>query len=610
MPRTRRQLASFNEKENFILPLKNDTLTIPQRDGLERLPTIVFQLIQTYLTNEEYENLMNCNVSTFQMIKFETFHYRLKGPESWNSIDSIPDKKKESYFLQFLKNKVKDKSKQITVIIHKITLSLLLSQIYLFNGIHRLEIKGINYIKNNNLLDFNLFNNIQEVLLQTIKGIKTISIGLNNIQSLELIDFPDLISISNINNNNTLKRLRIISCPEFQSIDFPFNNIIHFEIMHCKSIQLPSSFHANELKHLVIYSTPLEMKTIQQLSPIFPALLSFHLSSKLPAEFNDLHLLQNIPELHYDQCTRSGAEPFPLFYGKVLHLLRANLTGWESLSKQNTNTLSFNTIQRLELSSCKGLINFPVMSELQFLELNHVSDIQVLPSLVKLKHLVIIECKELVLIDPFQPSLQKAEIERCYKLTDLSFAGHPMRSLKIVSLSRLTNISMLSQVKYLEIDDCDSITSVSGLFGTTSVENDHRRVKLSSLKNVTDASSLHHINCLELLFIDSLTDLAGLHDIHHLTIQTNRSLVSTKGLNNIYKSLTLHFCSALTELIDIGGIPVITINFCQKIVDYSHLRDHEKVIIKERSLKDIEKVKNNKSFRKDVLKCVIFETMV
>eukprot|EP01040_Poterioochromonas_malhamensis_P010723 gene10723-11682_t len=610
MPRTRRQLASFNEKENFILPIKNNTLIIPQRDGLERLPTTIFQMIQTYLTNEEYKNLMNCNVSTFQMIKFETFHYRLKGPELWYSIDSIPDKKKESYFLQFLNNKVKDKSKQITVIIHKITLSLLLSHIHLFKGIYRLKIKGINYIKNNNHLDFNVFNNIQEVILQTIKGIKTISIGFNHIQSLELIDFPDLISISNINNNNTLKKLRISHCPEFQSIDFPFNSIIHFEIICCKSLQLPSSFHFNELKHLVIYSTPLDMKTILQLSPILPTLLSFSLSSKLPAEFNDFHLFQNIPKLHYDQSTSSGAQPFPLFYGKALYLLRANLTGWESLSTQNTSNLSFNTIQRLELSSCKGLINFPVMSELQFLEINHVSDIQVVPSLVKLKHLVVIECKELVLIDSFQPSLQKAELERCYKLTDLSFAGHPMRSLKIASLSRLTDISMLSQVKWLEIDDCDSITSVVGLSGTTSVENDQRTVKLSSLKNVTDASSLHQINCLKLLFIDSLTDLAGLHDINHLTIQTPRSLVSTKGLYNIYRSFTLHFCSALTELIDIGGIPVITINFCQKIVDYSHLRDHKKVIIKERTFKDIEKVKNNKSFQKDVLRSIVFETTV
>lgn len=86
MPRTRRQLATLKEKTYVPIPAKNDT-TLFQKSGncIEGLPLPIFQIIQTYLNEIDYRDLMNCNLSTFQPIKYETVKYTIIGPERWDS---------------------------------------------------------------------------------------------------------------------------------------------------------------------------------------------------------------------------------------------------------------------------------------------------------------------------------------------------------------------------------------------------------------------------------------------------------------------------------------------------------------------------------------------
>ena len=57
-------LNEVNEEDYEILPREIDSFSISQKGkGLEALPSAIFQVIQTFLTNQEYRNLVNTNVS-------------------------------------------------------------------------------------------------------------------------------------------------------------------------------------------------------------------------------------------------------------------------------------------------------------------------------------------------------------------------------------------------------------------------------------------------------------------------------------------------------------------------------------------------------------------
>eukprot|EP01040_Poterioochromonas_malhamensis_P007450 gene7450-8036_t len=596
-------LNEVNEEDYEILPREIDSFFISQKGkGLEALPSAIFQVIQTFLTNREYRNLVNTNVSKFQMIKFETVCYNLKGPEVWSRQLTTMDERRVAHFLHFLTRKVKDKSKQIRLTIMKeIPLSLFLAHAHLFHGIHRLELKGIKD-RSGNDFDFNLFNNIQEVSLSGFQGIEAISSGFEGVRSLEINFFSNLVSITNINGTNTLEKLAIKHCKAFGKCDFLLSSLNHIEVNFCQSIQFHDSLSAAPIRRLHIFHTQLDTKTIQQLYPIFSTLSCCSLASHLPAEFRDLQLLQNIPELYYQQLKSVDDIPFPLFYGTTLTLIGANLSLWEV----STRIHSFDLIQRLEIASCKGLIHLPMMPELKSLKLEN-TDLQIIPSLVKLKRLLIRDCDELVQINAFQPLLQEAVLEGCSKLSDLSFANRPIKSLRIRTLPVLTDVSMLSQVKTLEITQCDGLKSVNSLSGRLGVENDQRTILLKNLQNVEDYSGLHNIYQLTLLYIETFTHLEGLHDINHLTIQECEKFTTTNGISRIHWSLTLQSCPKLKNVVGIAGIPEIAIKFCSKMVDFSHLKDHQTIRIKEMTSNHIEKIKKNKTVPKEILQSILFE---
>eukprot|EP01040_Poterioochromonas_malhamensis_P013280 gene13280-14587_t len=82
--RTRRQLiVERSRKFPIIIPAKSD-LSPFQKSGrsIEGLPTSIFCIIQTFLSETDYRGLMNSNLATFQPIKFETVRYSLLGPEA------------------------------------------------------------------------------------------------------------------------------------------------------------------------------------------------------------------------------------------------------------------------------------------------------------------------------------------------------------------------------------------------------------------------------------------------------------------------------------------------------------------------------------------------
>lgn len=103
--------------------------------------------------------------------------------------------------------------------------------------------------------------------------------------------------------------------------------------------------------------------------------------------------------------------------------------------------------------------------------------------------------------------------------------------------------------------------------------------KLSMLENLQELGELRNLEVLELNSLPLLKSCEGLHDVNTLIIANCAGLTSTAGLRNIRKSVSIRNCLNLTSLIDVEGIPSITISECRKIESYSSLRNHDTVVI-------------------------------
>jgi hypothetical protein len=138
MPRTRGQLAKLKAKKVTPIPPKYDTSLFQKKGNcIEGMPIPIFQIIQEFLNERDYRNLMNSNLWTFQPIKYETVHYSLFGQDKWIHFDFCADENKEGVVLQMI-NSVKDRSKQIGMKFKRVTQSSMMKYAHLFDDIERL----------------------------------------------------------------------------------------------------------------------------------------------------------------------------------------------------------------------------------------------------------------------------------------------------------------------------------------------------------------------------------------------------------------------------------------------------------------------------------------
>ena len=187
MPQTRRQRAALKSKSYRPIPPKHDT-SLFQKSGncIEGLPLSIFLIIKDFLSIEDYRDLMNCNLSTFQPIKYETVCYNLNGPERWSSMESVHEEKREEFVVNVI-GSVKDRSKQIAMTMHEIPCSLMMQHAHVFGGIHRVRVSG-DYASPEETIDFNIFNNIHEVYLESFQ-VDEISGGFKNVVHLMISSF-------------------------------------------------------------------------------------------------------------------------------------------------------------------------------------------------------------------------------------------------------------------------------------------------------------------------------------------------------------------------------------------------------------------------------------
>ncbi len=469
--RTRRQLiAERIRKFPIIIPAKSD-LSPFQKSGrsIEGLPTSIFSIIQTFLSETDYRGLMNSNLATFQPIKFETVRYSLLNPEALQPSDLIPTHKQREFFINIL-NSVKDKSKQIKLKMRLSTSSIIENQ-GTFRGIRKLELIGKHVGVQR--FDFTMFNNIYEVVLKSFNGVRYITEGFEGVVKLDISDFRSLISITNINTNKTLRQLVITDCSSFKGLEQSMDGISH---VTCN----------------------LEIK--------FSRLESFRGPTQL--------------------------KPFHGFDGETLFLQGVNLSLWSETiqsgsSFQNLLSLSLihcenirmvphmPSLRELNLCQCYPLNFIPSYPELKVLHLEGLNIVSISSIQPNLKDVQILSCSYLkdVAFAGNTTTIRLFKLDECPRVKDISMLGY-IKYLKI---------------RYCE--GVRSVVGLSGR--TDNNKSDERTIILIDLPNLKDFSPLHDIHRLELISMRHFNDNHRIYNIDHLfidlcDISSSRNLVNIR----------------------------------------------------------------------------------
>jgi hypothetical protein len=560
---TRRKARQFVHSKSLQLALAPSKQGVSQKSGgcLEALPTEIFILLQGLLSYNEYRNLMDSNVSTFELIKYETLRYQIR----------IPDLQEKRTVVVQVINRVKDKSRQISLKLEKATTASLLEFAYLFEGIYSLTVTHLSETFKNDFPS-KVFDSVYILKLHWITGIKTLKLNSSTLMKLEIIHCL-FEFIPRWNEGNQLQSLvyhrnwksNIISPPSFEGIS-------HIDINYWNNID-PHLFGNN--RSFTCTSSEIVPSQILHGTVMFRQLTSLTLICNFPQNFTDFSSCSHIQFLSLKQ--RNGYSystkhlPFPIFYGQEITLRKFSLFSWNNGLLPN--------LRKCVLENCTELISFP--------EAPKTTDIAILngcspssfpkemPLLVRLK---VTSCQKLTPL-PYFPKLKEVNMKYC---TRTEFNGYDtfshVRSLVLEDWNlKNINFSLLRKVKNLKLINC-CFFSLEGISGTNTLAETEKRSIIIKYRDYffgcASYMSIHHIYRLELYNFD-ITTLHGINNIHHLVVHCP-SLTTTDGLESVTGSLTLQ-CSTLLNLKDVKNIPIVRIINGQSINDISGLENHQEV---------------------------------
>jgi hypothetical protein len=147
--------------------------------NIEALPTVIFQLIQSYCSREGYRKLMNTNQATFKWMKFETVYFCFK-------IHQGLDQQEEEDTLYRLMNRVMDKSKQISIAFTHMRAHPMISMTNVWEGVEKIILKPPPYSWFDRNFSFQAFHSIIDLNLEFIDGIAKANLYLEKTRKLKL----------------------------------------------------------------------------------------------------------------------------------------------------------------------------------------------------------------------------------------------------------------------------------------------------------------------------------------------------------------------------------------------------------------------------------------
>lgn len=300
-------LLSLLKRDERQVRLHKFLVIFRRRTCVEHLPTVIFQIIQLYLSLQEYRNLLCCNKATFTSVKHETLLHQLDLTKLQRAIgiNCLDENKRHDLFNDFIKEKVKDKAKQLCIKMkQRSTAQQIPTLSPHFQGIYQLSLHDVTNLGSS--LDFNLFNNINSVKLHNFEGIESISSGFENVKILEIIDFPLLTSLTIINTSESLQSLTVLRAgkliPEMHclSLFLECPNLTEFTSMgHLHDMDSFKRLQSmSNVKKLTVNFPEITVQELLTYSPVCSSSLSwFALGGKFE-DFQDVTFLENVSDLY------------------------------------------------------------------------------------------------------------------------------------------------------------------------------------------------------------------------------------------------------------------------------------------------------------------------
>jgi hypothetical protein len=171
-------------------------------------------------------------------------------------------------------------------------------------------------------------------------------------------------------------------------------------------------------------------------------------------------------------------------------------------------------------------------------------------------------------------------LDECLLLEDITGIGNAQK-IVISNCPNLITIPSLNNVKQLIIICCQKLSNLKEMTRDwCDFMNERREVVLGDLPALTDFIFCRNIYSLELTNLSGLKTCHGIGNIHELTIESCKSLISTVGIGRITGKLILTTCQSVTKLTGLNAIPKVSVVSCYDLLDFSGLGNHELVEIK------------------------------
>jgi hypothetical protein len=456
--------------------------------NIEALPTVIFQLIQSYCPREEYRKLMNTNQATFKTVKFETVYFNFK-------IRERLDQQEEDTFCRLM-NRVMDKSKQISMVFTKMQRDPMILSANVWDGIEKLTLRPPPYTWYDVNFSFQAFQHIIDLNLENIHGISNANLNLEKTRKLKLFKCG-FEEITAWNSQSSLTDVTIDHCESLHTLP-AFENISSIVIYAHGDYLL--EFQVGRQKKLVFHWSSISLQTLQNMSnpPMFAGCLQeLSLRIHFPLEFNDFSFCRNIPLLSLEHCTildelYADLPKFPVYYGKNISLKLFCVDFWFGKVIPNVETCN--------LISCLHEVELPEMPNLHSFHINQC-DIPVQLQIEEIRNFPLLRT---LLINAVC-------ISDLPLLVNFSFCKN-IFSLELSELPGLVNCHGIENVHELRIVRCDKLITTEGLVNIT------RKLSIAYC-SILYLSGVKGIPVLEVYYCSSFKDLDSLGNHEVVRIQ-------------------------------------------------------------------------------------------
>lgn len=509
---------------------------------LNRLPSSIFSIIETYCSFKDIKNLLNTNKRAFASLKLESFYFQFNKKFSLKYLE-------DAEFRQHVHKRIVNPQRQIgleltslpsnisdeslfpanRVILRKQFSSSLppFRQVYdllltYCSNIERLQdfpkLEKLRLISCPKLTALDVFPFLQEVHVINCPLIADVS-SLSHVPIIHLNDCTDLKDISCLGKSQVhvilsfcmklkdvsslaqVKKVEIYNCAQLEDVS-PLSTVYDLTIADCPSVKNISLLLDNN-------SLVFKLPSLRTPPPQYPVATTAVQNLKFIAcELDNLEIYKNAKYLRLHRCTI-----FSLRGTECLHLIEIKSTSFARIM----NNQSLSTIHTVILDSCTYLVDVSYLGNVHTLKID--------------------SCDDLVSLEGLGgPKQQIVKISHCRKITDF---------LPLKNIPQVTIIS------------CNHFKNTNDVSGV-------RILSLERLSRVHDISSLSNVKYLKLSYLINLTHLIGLENVPIIYISNCSNLIDIHGLGNNYR-INIEDCENIKDISNLHHIPYLHIKQCNNI---------------------------------------------